>query len=446
MCEDLRVTRPVHGSLVSGFFAVLLGSACAGTAAGPTPRSAPAAQASQPAAAADGGTETAAIRSLCGLLLVTNAGAAHFTVELAGNDVRVQHSGETELYLVDGLAVQLITVDHRQMPSGVGKHGMGLLRAHEAWEAAYAGKLLGAKVEPAEIEIRNDGAGPWARGLSWWYDPPRGAVAPGVSGSVFLTFELADRVVGLSAQSVEGLQRFDILARLATFWASARTSRTDLSPADISAELRARFERGEACALPPQVPPAQGVDRRLRFDGVAARETDRLRGIADGAGGVERMTVDGRRRYRNHVCRFEMVYPDDGWKDFEVRDLSDKGCTANLMTPPVRDSDTGEEFPNAVMIWATKATADFGRDQMQAALEAPMKERGARFTPAKRPLLEGAVDATYTAEVDGTHFVGEMLTVRRGDILYSIHFNSTRGTVGVGRPHFLRWLADLKLE
>jgi hypothetical protein len=444
MCEHPGVTRPVQRAVIGGLFAAVIGSACAPPVAGPAPKSASRAEAPPPAAGADSGGETVAIRSLCGFLLVTNAGTAHFTVELAGNDVRVQQSGDNPLYVVDDLVVQLVLVDHRQMPAGIGKHGVDLLHAHEAWEAAFASKQLGAKVAPDEIQIINKEAGPWAHGLSWWYDlPPGVALSPGISGAVFMTFELADRVVGLSAQSVGGLQRFDVMARLASFWATARISRTELSPTKISAEIRARSERGEACALPPQIPAAGGVDRRLRFDGLAARDTGRLREIADASGGVERLTIDGQRRYRNHVCRFEIVYPDDGWKDFEVQDLSDKGCTANLMTPPIRDPDTGEEFPNAVLIWATKATADFGPEQ--GALVAHLKAKAAHFTQAKKPLLEGAVDATYVTEVNGTHFAGEILTLRRGDMLYSIHFNSTRGTIGIGRPYFLRWLSGLKL-
>lgn len=378
---------------------------------------------------------------------MTNAGAAHFSVELAGTKVRVQESGETHLFVVDDLVVQLVTVDHRQMSAGTGKHGVDLLRAHEAWESAYSSKLMGARLEPSELEIINKQAGPWAHGLYWWFDLPHGvAVSPGVSGSVFMTFELEDHVVGLSAQSLDGLQRFDIMSRLATWWSTARISRTELSPADFSADIRARSERGGACTLPPQDPPAAGVDRRLRFDRLPARETDRLGEIAEAAGGVERLTVDGRRRYRNHICRFEFEYPDDGWKDFAVQDLSDQGCTANLSTPPIRDPETGDTFPNAVAIRAIKATADFGSDQMQQGMVAPMKEKGGRFAKSKKPLLQGALDESYVADVDGTHFLGEILTVQRGDLLYNIHFNSTHGTVAVGRPYFLKWLAGLKLD
>jgi hypothetical protein len=428
--------------------AVLCGWACAEAPPRPAPSAPPrVAGAPSAAAAAPGDQETVALRSLCGYLLVTNAGAAHFSVELAGTDVRVQQSGGNQLFIIDDLAVQLITVDHQEMPTGIGKHGADLLRAHEAWESAHFNQLLGAKVEPADLEIINKSGGPWKTGLNWWFDLPKGvATTPGISGSVFLTFELADHVVGLSAQSLRGLQRLDVMARLATWWSTARVSRSELSPADISADIRARAERGEACALPPEPPSATGVDRRLRFDGLPARDTDRLRDVAEQAGGVERLVVGGRRRYRNHVCRFEFEYPDDGWKDFEVHDLSDKGCTANISTPPIRDSDTGEEFPNAVAIWATKASADFGREQMQAAIVGAVKQKAARFAAVKKPLLQGALDATYVVDLNGTHFVGEVLTVRRGDMLYNVHFNSTQGTIGVGRPAFMTWMASLKLD
>jgi hypothetical protein len=110
------------------------------------------------------------------------------------------------------------------------------------------------------------------------------------------------------------------------------------------------------------------------------------------------------------------------------------------------DRDAGEKITNAVTIWAREATGDFGRDQFQAKMVETVGQRGAKITPTKSPRLPGAVGATYVAEWQGHHFVGELFTVKRGDLLYNVHFNSTPATVAEGRKHFDRLLAGLRLE
>ena len=69
-----------------------------------------------------------------------------------------------------------------------------------------------------------------------------------------------------------------------------------------------------------------------------------------------------------------------------------------------------------------------------------------RGAASARTPLDGAAYATYTVESGGTHYTGEVLTVRRGAMLYNIHFNSTRGTVAEGRKHLLKLLAGLRLD
>src|SRR6185369_13424835 len=168
--------------------------------------------------------------------------------------------------------------------------------------------------------------------------------------------------------------------------------------------------------------------------------------VAEAEGGVERRTVDGRLHYRNNICRFEFDYPDDGWTDFSIQDFSRSGCNVNLATPLVFDADEGKKITNAVGIAATRAAADFGRDEFQEAILGAVKKKGGKVTNADHPLLADAADATYVAEFGGTHYVGEVLTVRHGDRLYNIHFNATRGTVGEGRKHFLKFLGGLRMD
>jgi hypothetical protein len=211
----------------------------------------------------------------------------------------------------------------------------------------------------------------------------------------------------------------------------------------VSAAERASLETSEKC---PAAPGAIGVDRRLRLDEIPRGERDTVGRAAEQFGGVERQSVGKRMRYRNHVCRFELTYPDDEWKDFLVRDFSETGCLANLATPLIYDPDAKQKISNAVVLTVARPSADFGAPELQAQIVEAMTRKGATLGSAKKPLLPGAVDATYAAESEGTHFVGEIATVRRGDLVYNIHFNSTRGTEAAGRKHLQRWLAGLHLD
>ena len=141
-----------------------------------------------------------------------------------------------------------------------------------------------------------------------------------------------------------------------------------------------------------------------------------------------------------------MTYPDDGWSDFEIQDVSSRGCSANVATPLLDDKDTHEKITNAVALTATQASADFGPSQLQEGIVAAVKSKGAVVKPAKKPLIDGASQVSYTADADGTHFTGEILTVRRGEMLYNVHFNSTRGTVDEGRKHLAKFLGGLRLD
>jgi hypothetical protein len=414
--------------------------ACAQGAAGPS--AAPQGAAAKAADTPDG---VAAIKSLCGLLLVANDGDAHFAVDLAGTSVRVEEKAQ-DVFYVDDLQVQVVRTSAKQIGAAAAdKGGLDLLRAHEAWESEYLGQQLGAKLEPQEVNLEaGKGASFPGPGLMWWVElPPNSPVGHGFW--VYATFELEGRVVGLSARATGGLQPVDIMSRLATWLGGMRTSTSSLDPRVLSEDIRRRNQAGEVCRTKPTDTPTLGVDRRLRLDDVKPDEQDGLAQIAAGEGGVERSVVDGRRRYLNHICRFAFDYPA-GWDDFWIQDFSEKGCRLNLTTPLTVDRDDGEKITNAVYIWGTKAQPDFGPEQFQDILLGPIKEQGARVKTAPKPALAGAIGATYELDAKGTHFVGELLTIQRGPMVYAIHFNATRGTVAVGRKHFLRWLDGLKLD
>jgi len=435
-------------SPVVGF--VLLAAGCASVPSGPT-APAPAPAATPPAAQAAGSPDansTAAVATDCGYRLVVNSGAVHYTVDVVGTSLRSEKKDDALAFLVDDLVVQIVDTTRAQIgPAAAGKTGIDLLRAHEAWEGNYLAKQLGVSARPIDIAIQSGKDGTFPDGvLTWWLPLPdlkQEGVTTRRSWS-FVTAVLGDQVVGLSALAEQGLEPLDVVTRLATWMKTVKPSPSVLSVQAVSAAIKAQPPVGECPAITPRG--VTGIDRRLRLDGIPRAETDRLARFALKQGGVERQQVGERLRYRNHVCRFEMTYPDDGWSDFEIQDVSSRGCSANVATPLLDDKDTHEKITNAVALTATQASADFGPSQLQEGIVAAVKSKGAVVKPAKKPLIDGASQVSYTADADGTHFTGEILTVRRGEMLYNVHFNSTRGTVDEGRKHLAKFLGGLRLD
>jgi hypothetical protein len=221
-------------------------SACAQRAAAPGPVSA---VANTPPA--EELPLVAAIRSLCGYLLVVNTGEAHFTVEVSGTDLHTDTKGEHVLFNVDDLVVQAVTVSREQIGAlATGKSDRALLQAHEAWESAYLGQVLGSKLDPKEVDlIFRLPAAPSVTGIMWWFEMPRSAGAPsGASRSVFATVDVADHVVGLVAQATGGREPFDIMKRMAGWMGTLKVSATPISPAAASASVRERSQAGQTCA------------------------------------------------------------------------------------------------------------------------------------------------------------------------------------------------------
>jgi hypothetical protein len=415
----------------------LAAGACAHNAAGPPP--------AQPAAQATDAEGVFTIVSSCGFRVLVNEGDAHFTIDLDGTVTLDEHDGGDYLAM-DDVIVQIVHTSRAQLgPAAVGKDGLDLLRAHEAWESAYLAEQLHAKVEPKELSLDSKGGSAKLEGIMWWF-PLADRAGPGGAPVhrywAYATFVVGDHVVGLSARAERGLEPVDLMQRLARWMATLAPSSAKLSPEAVSAAVRASFETDKC----PDVPGAIGVDRRLRLDEIPRAEREGIGRAAEQLGGVERQVAGKRLRYRNHICRFEVVYPDDEWKDFLVRDFSNTGCMANLATPLIYDPDAKEKITNAVVLTVARPTAEYGAAEMQGEVVESVKKRGATIGAAKKPLLPGAIDATYAADSEGTHFVGEIATVKRGELLYSVHFNSTRGTEAAGRKHLQRWLAGLRLD
>jgi hypothetical protein len=429
---------------------VLLAGGCA--AAPPaSPAASPAQAAPKPAAPPASNTvdgdSLATIVTDCGYRLVVNNGDVHYTVDLFGTSVSTHEQGEQQAFIVDDLIVQVVDATPAQIgAAAAGKSGMDLLRAHEAWEGAYLAKQLGVNAEPRDIAVTPAKGSALPAGALTWSLPLEDRKEEGVRihrSWSFVTVAMGQRITGLSGMAEGGLEPMDVTTRLLTWLGTMKSSPAPISPQAVSKELKA--SRRSEC---PEISSAGilGIDRRLRLDGVAREESAPVIRAAEKAGGVERQTVGEHLRYRNHVCRFEITYPDTNWKDFAIQDFSRRGCNANLSTPLLADKETGEKLSNAVSLTATHATAAFGAAQLQDGIVDAVKSKGASFQPVKKPLVDGAVQVSYGVDADGTHFVGEILTVRRGDMLYNIHFNSTRGTVEEGRKHLSKLLGGLRLD
>jgi hypothetical protein len=379
--------------------------------------------------------------------VVVNDGELHLTVELPGTSVQPDSRVGGPSFLIDDLSVQVVSVSRRQLGAAEGgKHGVELSRAFAAWEAAGTEKLLSGKLETHEVAVpAGNGAALSRDGLLWWYAVPARAGA-GLANVAFSTVEAADHVVGLTARSSDGLEPLDVTARLTQWMASLRISAGHVSAEALAAQIRARSEAGETCQTAPDRTPTLGVDRRLRLDGAPEAERDAAIAIAAAHGGVERRTVSGRRHYWNHVYRFEFDYPGAGWEDGQMLDVSPRACDVNILTPLLLDPEEGREVRNEVRVMAAWATADFGRDRLHELFLDAMRKQGARDSPARTPLFDGAIGTTYAMDANGIHYVGEVATFRRGDMLYSISFNSRRGTAAEGRKHLMRFLAGLRFD
>jgi len=439
--SELRAVVLASVALLAGGCA----AAPAPVAASPAPVAPKAA--APPASSPLDGDATVAIATDCGYRLVVNAGEVHYTIDLTGTDMSTQQRDEQLAFVVDDVVVQVVDVTPAQIGTlAAGKSGVDLLRAHEAWESAYIAKQLGVNTKPQDISVSPAKGSAFPTGaLTWWLpleDRKEEGVAIHRSWS-FVTMNMGQRVVGLSGLAEHGLEPMDVTTRLLSWLGTLKSSRARIPPPAVSAEIKAR---------PVTECPAMsslgilGIDRRLRLDGIARKDSDRLIRAAEKAGGVERQTVSEHLRYRNHVCRFELTYPDADWKDFEIQDFSGRGCSANLATPLLVDKEARETITNAVSLTATRASADFGAAQLQDGMVDAVKTKGARVQPVKKPLIDGGVQGSYALDMDGTHFVGEILTVRRGDMLYNIHFTSTRGTVDEGRKHLAKLLGGLRLD
>jgi hypothetical protein len=439
---------------IGGGPAVLLALAsigCAERASAPplaaTPTSTPATAAAP--AARDGLDDDGIfpIVSGCGLRIAVNDGDAHFSIDLDGSFTHAEQEGDLPYLVIDDVIVQIVHVSHAQLDgAGAGKRGLDLLRAHEAWESAYLAEQLHAKVEPRELSLEARGQEPRLEGILWWFPVGNRAGPDGVAIHrywAYATVEVGEHVVGLSARAERGLEPMDLMQRLARWMATLRQSDARLSPRAMAAEIRDAPASKDAC---PDASGAVGIDRRLRLDKVPRDERDALGRAAEASGGVERQVVGNRLRYRNHVCRFELTYPDDRWADFLVRDVAADGCLVNVTTPLVYDAEAKEKITNAVVLTVARTRAGYGPDEMHADALDMLKKKGAALAPAKKALLEGALDTSYTADDNGTHYEGEVATVRRGALLYTVHFNATRGTIAEGRKHLARWLAGLRLD
>jgi hypothetical protein len=230
-------------------FAVLA-VACAG--AQPPPAQPPPARAETAATAEE--STVVVVRSICGYAFIGNGGAAHFIMDVAGNDFATKAAGENQFYAIDDVIVQVELVSRRQIGAGAaGKSGVGLLRAHKEWEVEHLSSLMRKKVVGIDVvvPIKMDGAAR-ASGLAWWVQlPDKTALGEGLTPPVFLTAELADRVLVLVVQGTKAQPVTELSDRLLD-WMRAVTPRADyIPPEQVSADIRRRSAGGEKCVAAP---------------------------------------------------------------------------------------------------------------------------------------------------------------------------------------------------
>jgi len=220
------------------------------------------------AAAAEEPAGIAGLLSLCGLTVVGNVDELHFRMELAGERVGVRRGQPNDVYLVDGLLVQVSTVPaHEIAPSAREQSGVGLLRMHAIWESARRSQTLSRDVQPEELGIRTSDNTPAA--LVWWFPGagaeadeaksgeagPGAAVAPAAAptaanrptGVAFMTAAYGHRVLVLSVQGQRGEAKSGLVAKAEAWMATVTTSPQTLWTKQVSAEIEAATAAGQTC-------------------------------------------------------------------------------------------------------------------------------------------------------------------------------------------------------
>ena len=257
------------GRVLGLSLACALGACITGSAGSPPAVGEPPPRLAVPAEARQG---IATLPSLCGLTVVGNVDELHFRMELTGERVGVRPGQPNDVYVVDGLQVQVTTVGaHEIAPAAREQRGVGLLRMHATWEGARLSQVLGREVEPEEVGIRSSDSMPAA--LVWWFpsagsdaaevradagpdggapDAPAGldagtAAANHPTGLAFMTAAYGQRVLVLSVQGLRGEPRSALLAKAEAWMATVATSPQVIWTTQVSAEIKAATAAGQSC-------------------------------------------------------------------------------------------------------------------------------------------------------------------------------------------------------
>jgi len=245
-------------------FACALG-ACASNSVGPATDAPP-----RLAVAADEPPGIAGIYSPCGFTMVGNAGDLHFRMQLAGDKVGLRHGGSNDVFVVDGLMVQVTTVRADDIsPTARGLDGVELLRLHARWESARLSETLGREVQPEDIEILAADNMPSA--LIWWFPgsraegsattAPSGDAAAGVAatsddrpaqenrptGQVFMTAAYHPRVLVLSVQGLRDEPKAAMVAKAKSWMATLARSPRAMSAKQVGEEIKTAMAAGKTC-------------------------------------------------------------------------------------------------------------------------------------------------------------------------------------------------------
>jgi len=443
--------------------------ACASGSAGTKP-AAPELPPRLGAAAANEHAGIVGMYSPCGFTVVGNSSDLHFRVELAGSRVRLhQGGGPSDLFGVDGLVVQVAAASDDDLgPAARGLAGIELLRAHAAWEGARLAQTLGRAVAPEEVEILAADNMPSA--LVWWLpgaqvepigpadssgDAPADAdaAAPERStGHVFVTAAYGHRVLVLSMHGLHGERKADMVAKAKAWMATVATSAGPISARQTGADIKSALAAGRTCPGRPNAiledpaplaPASADPDPTLRLDGLSPQDAAQVRAAAHAQGGVTRRRTPAGMQYTNNICRFEFLLPP-GWQELSAKDFNGRECLLDLTTAEVNDTTQPKPISNAVVILATKATPDLGRDALHQRRLASMKSGNARITPVTPPLVAAALEDHYLTDSDGHPFEGDLVTLQRGEYLYQILFTATPGSYAAGRVNLVGWLAGAK--
>ena len=249
--------------------ACALGACVTGSAGSPPPAGEPPPRLAVPAEERQG---IASLPSPCGLTLVGNVDELHFRMELTGERIEVRRDQPNDVYIIDGLQVQVTTVGaHEIAPKAREQRGVGLLRMHATWEGARLSQGLSHEVEPEEVGIRSSDSMPAA--LVWWFpragseaaevradagpdggapDAPAGidggtASASRPTGLAFMTAAYGQRVLVLSVQGLRGEPKSALLAKAEAWMATVTTSPQVIWTAQVSAEIKAATAAGQSC-------------------------------------------------------------------------------------------------------------------------------------------------------------------------------------------------------